>query len=169
MSTIAIRTPVLQPDETTSRTAVEGGGWIAVRLHRAETAGNLGLIEMELPAGFGGLPLHVHPAFDETFRVLTGELTFRVWDEVVVAGGGGLIHVPGDVPHTFAELAGHPARMLLIATPGGHESYFHAVAEAARSGGPIGPEFYERLWREHGITAVGGPDPRTVPQAPEAT
>ena len=159
MST-TMRTPVLQPDETTARVPVEGGGWIAVRLHRAESAARLGLIEMELPAGFGGLPLHVHPTFDETFRVLAGELTFRVGDEVVVVGPGGLIHVPGEVPHTFAELTGQAARMLLIATPGGHESYFHELTEAARSGEPIGPEFYARLWREHGITSVGSSDPQ---------
>jgi mannose-6-phosphate isomerase-like protein (cupin superfamily) len=160
MSTTTDRRPVLQPDEATARTAVESGGWIAVRLHRADTAGRLGLIEMEVPAGFGGLPLHVHPGFDETFRVLAGELTFRVGGDVVVVGPGGLVHVPGAVPHTFAELAGRPARVLLVASPGGHESYFEDLAVAARSGEPLGPGFYERLWWEHGITAVGSPDPR---------
>src|SRR5690242_14571302 len=102
---------------------------------------------------------HVHPAFDEAFYVLDGELTFRVGEQVVTATSGTLVYVPGEVPHTFAELAGAPARLLLWTTPAGHERYFDAMADALESGGDLGPDFFAPLWAEHGIANVGSPNP----------
>jgi quercetin dioxygenase-like cupin family protein len=135
------------------------GGSVAVRLRGEHTGGSLALIENVLPAGFSGMPLHVHPAFDEAFYVLEGELTFRVDEDLVTATAGTLVYVPGNVPHTFAELAGAPVRVLLWTTPAGHERYFDAMADALEAGGDLGPEFFAPLWAEHGITNVGSPDP----------
>lgn len=136
------------------------GGSIAVRLRAEQTNGQLGLIENVIPAGFAGLPLHVHPSFDEAFFILDGELTFRVGDDVFTADPGALAYIPGDVPHTFAELAGAPVRMLLWVTPAGHERYFELMAaEMNRPGGRPSPEFFTALMNEHGIEPVGSPDP----------
>lgn len=139
------------------------GGSIAVRLRAEETGGQLGLVENVIPAGFAGLPPHVH-AFDEAFFMLEGELTFRAGDEALTAGAGSLCYIPGAVPHTFAELSGQPARVLIWLIPGGDETYFEVMAaEGARTGGAPSPEFFARLMREHGITPVGSSDPRAQP------
>lgn len=136
------------------------GGSIAVRLRAEETASRIGVIENVIPAGFAGLPLHIHPSFDEAFFMLAGELTFRVGDDVFAARRGALAYVPGNVPHTFAELEGIPARMLIWVTPAGHERYFEVMAaEMNRAGGQPSPEFFTRLMDEHGIEAIGSPDP----------
>jgi quercetin dioxygenase-like cupin family protein len=159
MTSTTTKTAVLQPIERVVRSELAGGS-IAVRLRAEETQGRLGLIENVIPAGFAGLPLHVHPSFDEAFFMLDGELTYRVGDEVLAAGRGALVYAPGDVPHTFAELKGSPARMLLWVTPGGHERYFEAmVEEMNRPGGEPSPEFFTRLMKDHGITPVGSADP----------
>jgi quercetin dioxygenase-like cupin family protein len=153
------KTPVLQSLEQVVPTELAGGS-VAVRLRAEETGGHLGLIENVIPAGFAGLPLHVHPSFDEAFFMLDGELTFRVGGDVLVARRGALAYVPGDVPHTFAELQGMPARVLIWVNPAGHERYFEVMAaEMNRSGGEPSPEFFTRLMQEHGIEAVGSPDP----------
>ena len=130
-----------------------------MRLRGEHTGGRLALIENVLPAGFGGMPLHVHPGFDEAFYVLDGGLTFRVGDEVAAAGPGALVYAPGDVPHTFAELTGRRARVLLWTTPAGHERYFDEMADALEGGADLSPEFFAPLWARHGITNVGSPDP----------
>jgi quercetin dioxygenase-like cupin family protein len=158
-------TPVLQNIADAPR--VEGmGGAISVRLRSEETGDRLALIEMVIPAGFAGTPLHVHPSFDEAFYVLEGELTYRVGAELITAGPGALVYVPGSVPHTFAELTGSVgARVLLWVTPAGHERYFDDLT-ALMLASPDGPPAVEALgsvMREHGIEIVGGPDPREVP------
>lgn len=109
------------------------GGTVTIR-----AAGErLTLTDHELPAGFGGPPLHVHPGFDEVFFVLGGRLTIRAGDEVHVLDEGSSIAVPGDVPHTFA--AEEAVRFLCAMSPGGFERYFEALAagdeEAAMAAG----------------------------------
>jgi mannose-6-phosphate isomerase-like protein (cupin superfamily) len=82
----------------------------------------------EVPAGFPGPPLHVHPAFDEVFIVLAGTLAVRVADEVHEIGPGGTAHVPGSTPHTFANPSAAPLRFMVAMAPGGFEHYFRAAA-----------------------------------------
>jgi quercetin dioxygenase-like cupin family protein len=159
---LSTKHPVLQRRETPHTHSVMGGS-IAVRLRAGETGGRLGTIENVVPPGFGNLPLHVHPDFDEAFYVLEGELTFRVGGEVIAARPGTLVYAPGDVPHTFAELGGErPARFLLWVTPGGHEDYFEELAAAALASPAGYPDAGElqRMMAEHGITTVRGTDPR---------
>jgi quercetin dioxygenase-like cupin family protein len=140
------------------------GGSIAVRLRADQTGGRLGMIENVLPPGFANLPLHIHPDFDEAFYVLEGELAFRVGREVITATPGTLVYAPGDEPHTFAELTGlQPVRFLLWVTPGGHETYFEALAAAAASSPTAypSPERLADMMAEHAIEIVGGTDPTT--------
>jgi quercetin dioxygenase-like cupin family protein len=56
-------------------------------LRSEETDGRAALIESTMPAGTAGPPQHAH-AFNETFYVPEGELTFQVGDEVRVARVG---------------------------------------------------------------------------------
>jgi quercetin dioxygenase-like cupin family protein len=138
------------------------GGSVAVRLRATQTDGRLGMIENVLPAGFANLPLHIHPGFDEAFYVLEGQLGFRVGDEAITATPGTLVYAPGNVAHTFAELTGLASvRFLLWVTPGGHETYFEALA-AASDASPTGypaPDQLAALMAEYAIEIVGGTNP----------
>jgi quercetin dioxygenase-like cupin family protein len=157
--------PVLQSAADAPARSVAGGS-VAVRLRGEQTGNTLALIENVLPGGFGGMPLHVHPSFDEAFYVLEGRLTFRVGEAVMTAGPGALVFAPGAVPHTFAELTGDPVRVLLWTTPAGHERYFDAMADAMERGVELGPELFAPLWAEHGVTNVGSPNPLSAPDRP---
>ena len=55
----------------------------------ASRADGAGVIEVAVPPGWDGPPLHHHD-FDETFYVLEGELTFQLGDEIVTRGAGAL-------------------------------------------------------------------------------
>ena len=65
-----------------------------VLLRSEQTAGAIGAVEVSVPAGWEGPPLH-HHAFDEAFYVLDGELTFQLGDELVTAGPGAFVFAPG--------------------------------------------------------------------------
>jgi uncharacterized cupin superfamily protein len=149
---LSTKHPVLQRRETPHTHSVMGGS-IAVRLRAGETGGRLGTIENVVPPGFGNLPLHVHPDFDEAFYVLEGELTFLLGGELVTVGAGGLAFAPGGEPHAFTNRGAVPARYLLTFTPAGFEREF--ARRAARKEGIDPPEW--ALQEIPHVTMLGPP------------
>lgn len=92
-----------------------------LRATRESTGGAFGLMEHSaMPPGFGS-PYHVHRREDESFYVIEGEMAFVVDGQWHYAGPGTFVHGPRDIPHGFAVIGTRPARMLLLATPGGFE------------------------------------------------
>jgi mannose-6-phosphate isomerase-like protein (cupin superfamily) len=94
-----------------------------VLLRSEQTADRLAVIDIVVPGSWEGPPLH-HHAFDETFYVLEGELTFALGGELHTRRAGELAFAPRDEPHTLANFTGRPARYLLVCTPAGFERYF---------------------------------------------
>jgi quercetin dioxygenase-like cupin family protein len=125
---------------------------VNVLVRGADSGGRVALMDNVVSAGVGGPPLH-HHAFDEAFFVLDGELTFQVGQELVRRRGGELAFVKRGVHHTFANLSGEDARMLLVCTPAGFERYFQRMA-AKEVGVEPPPEALEP-WPE--VIKVGPP------------
>ena len=98
-----------------------------VLLRSEQSNGEVATIEIVLPAGSAGPPLHHHD-FDEAFYVLDGELTFQLGEELATAGPGTLTFAPRGSHHTLANLSAADARYLLVCTPAGFERYFHPFA-----------------------------------------
>jgi mannose-6-phosphate isomerase-like protein (cupin superfamily) len=98
-----------------------------VLLRGEDSAGVVSMVEVRVPAGWEGPPLH-HHEFDEGFYVLDGELTFQLGDELVTATSGQFAFARGGVHHTLANPRAAEARYLLICTPAGFERYFDRVA-----------------------------------------
>jgi quercetin dioxygenase-like cupin family protein len=115
-------------------------------LVRSEASdGALGIVEVTVPPGWDGPPLHHHD-FDESFYVLEGELTFQLGDELATAGPGSLTFAPRNSIHTLANLGAAPARYLLVCTPGGFERRFDRGAERTwPETVMVGPTIRERL------------------------
>jgi mannose-6-phosphate isomerase-like protein (cupin superfamily) len=118
---------------------------IHVRSDQTPTAP--GVIELAVPAGWDGPPLH-HHAFDETFYVLEGELTFQLGDVLVARGPGSCVFAPGGSVHTLANLAETPARYLLVCTPGGFERRFDDEPRDVPPTTMVGPTIHQRLAAE---------------------
>jgi quercetin dioxygenase-like cupin family protein len=118
-----------------------------------DSGGRLAAIEYDMPAGFPGPPRHIHPAFDEHFYVVAGELELRLEDDAVRARPGESLFVRGDSPHTFSNPTGETARMLVTLTPGGFEQFFRDMAAAADGGFPA-PEVAAELQARHGVLAA---------------
>ena len=98
-----------------------------LRATHETTGGAFGLVENSaMPPGFGS-PYHVHHREDESFYVIEGEVAFVVDGQWHYAGPGTFVHGPRDIPHGFAVIGTRPARMLLLATPGGFEQFVLAL------------------------------------------
>jgi len=101
------------------------GDTYTILLTAKDTAGRFCLIDMHIPPG-GGPPPHRHD-FEETFRVLEGELdvVFRGAKRRLCAGE--TINVPANAPHQFHNSSSQPVRMLCICSPAGQEEFFAEV------------------------------------------
>jgi quercetin dioxygenase-like cupin family protein len=132
-----------------------------IKLQAPSTHGTLGLMEASIPpgAGPGG---HAHADTDETFYLLSGELEILDGDAHFRAGPGDLVHVPRGSRHGLKNVGLHPARVLVLFTPGGLEGLFVEGGDEAQPGVPVplwGAErwtepFFIELFRKYGAAAL---------------
>lgn len=97
-----------------------------ILLATALTADHVGIVEITVPPGWEGPRLHHHD-FDESFYVLDGELTFQLGETLRTGEPGELVFAPRGAIHTLANLSEHPARYLLVCTPGQFTHYFEQL------------------------------------------
>ncbi len=130
----------------------------SVLLRSEQTGGRVSVVEITVPAGWDGPPLH-HHAFDEAFYVLDGDLTFYLGnDEPIRAPAGSFVHIPGGTVHAF-RVDSETARYLIITTPQ-HERFYRAISEPAqtRSIPPETPMDMEKIGaacEAYGVEGVG--------------
>jgi quercetin dioxygenase-like cupin family protein len=115
-----------------------------------ETGGHVSVVEIEVPPGNAGPPLHTHD-FDEAFYMLEGELLFQVEGKIEAKTAGELSFAPRNLPHALANHTDEPARYLLICTPAGFER--HWARAAAEDAGREPPQWALQPIPE--ITVVG--------------
>jgi mannose-6-phosphate isomerase-like protein (cupin superfamily) len=118
----------------------------------ASTAGAFSLHERQVPAGGRRPPAHVHPDRVEAFWVLAGDAEFVLDGELVTAGAGSFVLVPGGVTHTFGATATAPARLLVLHAPA-LDDYFRELAGIWSGPEPPGREAELALMRRHGMQA----------------
>jgi quercetin dioxygenase-like cupin family protein len=107
------------------------GALATIKSSGETTGGRVAVTENWAPRGHGS-PLHVHHNEDEWFYVLSGELTFWVDGQVIVATGGSFVYGPRNVPHTFTVSSGD-ARFLLVIEPAGFENFLRALSAPAQA------------------------------------
>jgi quercetin dioxygenase-like cupin family protein len=109
------------------RTLLVGGGdYVTYKVASAETDNAYFCFEVSTTPGFGP-PLHQHE-YRELFYVLEGQYEFTVERdgelETIVGGPGTAIAIPPNVPHTFKNATGEPARLLFVHQPAALEGFF---------------------------------------------
>ena len=97
---------------------------------------------------------HLHSRIEEQFYVLEGEMQLRAGDRLITGRPGAFVSVPQGVPHAFANRSAAPARLLLVATPPGHEGYFVELAEILSRGGAPDPDEIADLRSRYDTTQV---------------
>jgi quercetin dioxygenase-like cupin family protein len=100
------------------------------------TRNTLSFIEVEVQPGFNLPPKHIHRGFEELFYILEGDLEFIAGDEVIYASSGDQITIPTGLPHTYGNVSGKSARLLIIHTDARMAKYFEEVEALIKQGVP---------------------------------
>lgn len=98
-------------------------GTIRIVAGAASTDGSFSVCEVREEPG-SGAPLHVHNGEAEAFYVLQGTLELTCGDETVPATAGDFVYTPRGVPHRYVVVGEEPARVLLLFSRPGFETFF---------------------------------------------
>jgi mannose-6-phosphate isomerase-like protein (cupin superfamily) len=131
---------------------VFGDATILVRASAEATNGAFSLFE-ELPP-LVDTPLHVHEHEDELFYVVDGEHVFRVGEDDLPAGPGGMVFAPRGIPHAHRRVIPGAGRLLVLAVPGGLDGFFRELAQA-HAAEALGPDAYADASARYGISWLG--------------
>jgi len=137
-----------------------GGGLHTWKATEEETGGAFLIFEDSLDAG-KVTPLHRHPAADETFYMLEGEIVLHVDGEERQLRDGDIAVIPRGIPHAFKVTSAH-ARMLCLQTPGGGGMFYRLASEPALPGEPPAPIDFDRVQAaatQTGAIEILGPPP----------
>lgn len=123
---------------------------------------DLSVIEVDVPPG-SGTPPHTH-ASPEIFRVLSGEITFGLFNDgppqMVRAEPGTVVTVPSNVGHNYANTGAAPATMLVVLERA-MTAFFRDLGrtDAPPAGPPSDAEIADIMaaCARHGIAILGGP------------
>ena len=96
-----------------------------------ESAADALVVEVVYEPGGSPPPAHLHPAQDERFTVLEGEVTVKLAGEERTLGAGDVLEVPSGTPHGFWNAAEAPARLRWETTPAGRTLDWWRALDAA--------------------------------------
>ena len=122
---------VVLPGEAPVWKMATPGRSATLMLQSEATAESVMMFEETVPAGTPGGPFHLHYDSDEVMYVLSGEITFKIGDQVAVGGPGTCAFMPRGVAHAWKNTGDETARILFMYTPAGAGKWFE---ELSRSG-----------------------------------
>ena len=114
------------------------------------------LFEETAPAGTD-TTFHLHRDSDEVGYVLSGEITFKIGDEITVGGPGTCAFIPRGVPHAWKNTGAETDRVLFLYTPAGPGGLFFFEERLGRPAGSINDEEANQIRQRHGQEIVGLP------------
>lgn len=112
-------------------------GVIRILAGADSTDGSFSIVEATEPPGTEA-PLHVHHGEAEAFYIAEGTIELTCGDDTLTATAGDFVYTPKDVPHKYVVVGEQPARVLLLFSRPGFESFF-AEAGAPLDQPPAGP------------------------------
>ena len=127
----------------------------ALKMLNGDTADSVMMFEEVAPASTE-TPLHTHDDSDEVAYVLSGQITFKIGDEITVGGPGTCAFIPRGLAHAWKNTGAEPGRVLFLYSPGRAGKFFE---EAAAMGRPFSVSDQEiaAASERHGWQIVGPP------------
>lgn len=139
-----------RPDGEPPAVTYPNGGTVDYLTTGAGTGGQFGLYRWNFGTGETGPGPHFHRTITESFYILNGAVRLFNGEKWVEASAGDFLYVPQGGIHGFRSIAGTPASMLLLFTPGApREEYFETLAELARDGRQLTPEESTEFFLKH--------------------
>lgn len=111
------------------------GETLVFRKTSAETNGESVVVEVFVDPDGAVAAAHVHPAQEERFEVLSGELEFRIRKQMIVAKAGDRVLVPAGTPHRFRNVGSETAHFVCQVSPAlGFEQLIETMFTLAADG-----------------------------------
>src|SRR6185312_6743744 len=111
------------------------GETLVLRTTAADTNGERVVVETFVEPNGAVAAAHVHPAQEERFEVLAGELEFRLGKRTLVAKPGDRVLVPAGTPHRFRNVGDETAHFVCEVTPAlGFEQLIETMFSLAEDG-----------------------------------
>src|SRR5437763_9436137 len=126
----------------------------ALKMLTSETAGSVMIFE-ELAPAETDTPMHTHDDSDEIAYVLSGEIAFKIGDEISVGGVGTCAFMPRGVAHAWKNTGTEPGRVLFLYTPANAGSFFEEAAEINRPISSMSDQEVAEAFQRHGWEVVG--------------
>ncbi|MFL6142462.1 MAG: cupin domain-containing protein [Labedaea sp.] len=120
---------VFRRDDAPPDLTYNSGGTVDYLATSAATGGDFGLYRWNFGPNESGPGAHFHRTISESFFILTGKVRLYNGQDWRTATAGDFLYVPPGGIHGFRNVAGEPASMLLMFTPGApREGYFEGLA-----------------------------------------
>ena len=126
----------------------------ALKMLSGETAASIMMFEEIAPANTDTV-MHLHRDSDEIAYVLSGEITFKIGDQITVGGTGTCAFMPRGVAHAWKNTGSEPGRVLFLYTPASAGSFFEEAAEVSRSFSSMNDQEVAETFQRHGWEVVG--------------
>lgn len=120
-------------------------GVLRILAGRDSTDGSFSVVEASEGPG-SAAPLHVHHGEAEAFYILEGTIQLTCGDDTLTAATGDFVYAPRGIAHKYTVIGDTPARLLLLFSRPGFESFF-AEAGAPLDQPPTGPPDPEQFQR----------------------
>ena len=112
------------------------------------------LFEEAVPAGTTSM-FHLHRDSDEVAYVLSGEVTFKIGDEVAVGGPGTCAFMPRGVPHAWKSTGAETERVLFLYTPANSGGLIEEQQRTGRKFASMNERELADICRRHGWELLG--------------
>jgi quercetin dioxygenase-like cupin family protein len=154
--------------ETRSAVLVRSGEGPAVRWGPAgkmrivagadSTDGLFSVVEATEEPG-SAAPLHIHHGEAEAFYVVEGAIELTCGRQTLTAVAGDFVYAPKDVPHKYAVIGERPARVLLLFSRPGFESFFAEAGTPVdeEPAGPPDPDAFRRVVEKYDLELLETP------------
>lgn len=126
----------------------------ALKLLGGETGESVMMFEETAPPGTD-TTFHLHHDSDEMAYVLSGEITFRIGEDIAVGGPGTCAFMPRGVAHAWKNTGAETARVLFLYTPAGAGKLFEELCRTERPRAALDPQRDAEVYRRYGWEIVG--------------
>ena len=133
---------------------VSPGRSIALKLLGGATGDSIMVFEETIPAGTKST-FHLHHDSDEVAYVLSGEVTFKIGDEVTVCGPGACAFVPRGVPHAWKSIGPETGRVLFLYAPAKAGGFIEEQHRTERTLASMTESERAEMLRRHGWELLG--------------
>lgn len=134
--------------------SMESGRKSVLKLQNGDTEQSVMMFEETAPVGTV-TTMHLHHDSDEIAYVLSGEITFKIGDQITIGGPGTSAFMPRGVPHAWKSTGAASGRVLFLYAPGRAGRVFEELAGHSDAS-PKDDEF-ARIAERHGWVIVGPP------------